>query len=280
LSNVADCLIVGCGYLGQVVAKKWLAHGRCIAALTRNKPDLLQKHGLIPIVGDVTNPKSLELPQFETVLYAVGMDRSTGKSMRDVYVDGLANVVKSLPRPKRFIYVSSTSVYGHINGEWVDESSPTEPIEESGKIVLEAERVLRDALPDSIVLRFAGIYGPERVIRRAAVERGEPASGDGDKWLNLIHVSDGANAVLLAEAKAKPGSTYIVCDDRPSTRREFYGHMAELLNAPKPEFTGVSAGREGNRRLSNRKIVDELGFAPEFPTHREGLRNAIDFSQR
>ena len=160
------------------------------------------------------------------------MDRSSGRSFREVYLDGLRNVLDRLPKPSRFIYVSSTSVYGQSGGEEVDETSPTEPRDENGRIVLAAEQLLRSKLPDAIVLRFAGIYGPGRIIRRAAIERGEPLIGDADKWLNLIHVDDGALAILAAEEHGRAGkAAYLVADDEPVRRREFYTFMAELLKA-------------------------------------------------
>src|SRR3954471_11114093 len=165
-------LILGCGYLGRVVGRRWLAAGHRVAALTRSPAAELRALGIEPVLGDVTDP-ALRLPAVDTVLYSVSLDRSSGRSMREVYVGGLANVLAALPEVRGFVYVSSTSVYGQTDGAWVDESSPTEPAEESGRVVLECERLLRERRPDAVCLRFAGIYGPGRVIRRAAVERGE-----------------------------------------------------------------------------------------------------------
>jgi nucleoside-diphosphate-sugar epimerase len=210
------------------------------------------------------------------VLYAIGLDRSSGKSMREVYVGGLTNVLKTLPTPRQFIYVSSTSVYGQADGGWVDESSPTEPGEENGRIVLECERLLRERLPDAIVLRFAGIYGPGRVIRRASIlGKGEPIATDPDGWLNLIHVEDGAMAVLAA-AEHGAGATYNVADDEPVRRREFYGEMAQLLGAPPPRFTVTT--EKTNRRISNRKMREELKIELQYPDYHAGLRQAIGSS--
>src|SRR5262249_40213841 len=143
-----------------------------------------------------------------TVVHAIGLDRNSGQSMRDVYLQGLANVLDALPAPEHFLYISSSSVYGQTDGGWVDESSPTEPVEESGKIVLEAERLLRARLPSAIVLRFAGIYGPDRLLRQKSIQAGEVIVGDPEKWLNLIQVADGAAAVLAAQTRGKPGATY------------------------------------------------------------------------
>ena len=261
-------LILGCGYLGSRVAALWQAERRRVVALTRGRAAALTALGLEPLVGDVLDPASLRLPEATTVLYAVGLDRSAGRSMRDVYVTGLRNVLSALPRSGRFLYVSSTSVYGQTDGSLVDETSPTEPLEESGRIVLEAEDVLRQLRPDAVVLRFAGIYGPGRVLRREALLNGEPLVGDAEKWLNLIHVEDGARAVLAAEGRE--GETYLIADDTPVRRREFYTHVARVIGAPPARFEPREV-REPNRRISNRRAKTDLGWAPRFPSYIEGL---------
>ena len=117
--------------------------------------------------------------------------------MREVYVDGLQNVLDRLPASvRRFVYASSTGVYGQTGGEWVDEESPTEPQHESGRVVLEAEGRVR-AWADrrgasAVILRFAGLYGPGRIVRRTMLERAEPIPGDPEKFLNLVHIDDAA----------------------------------------------------------------------------------------
>src|SRR5437879_5560524 len=98
-------LILGCGYLGRVVARRWLDAGHHVTALTRSRADELRALAIEPILGDVTD-SNLRLPAADTVLYAVGLDRSAGMSMRDLYVGGLANVLNALPTVRRFVYVS------------------------------------------------------------------------------------------------------------------------------------------------------------------------------
>lgn len=270
-------LIVGCGYLGSRVARAWLAAGRRVAALTRTRGPQLAQLGIEPILGDVLDPDSLKrLPEASTVLYAVGFDRSSGRSMREIYVDGLANAVRAIRCSGTFVFVSSTGVYGQTDGEWVTEDSPTEPLEASGKVVLEAERTLRELRPDAIILRFAGIYGPDRILRRQALLNGEPLVGDAEKWLNLIHVDDGVSAALAAETKATAGETYLIADDEPVRRRDFYTRTAELLGAPPAAFqTPTTTIFETNRRVSNAKAKRELGLAPRYPSYREGLAAII-----
>lgn len=271
-------LILGCGYLGARVATLWQQQGRRVIAAARNAAHL--PSGVEPIVCDVLDLASLRnLPPVDTVLYAIGFDRASGATMRAVYVDGLANVLSHLPRPKRFIYVSSSSVYGQTDGGWVDETSPTEPGEPSGQIVLDAESVLRTKLPEAIVLRFAGIYGPGRLLRRQTIEKGDPIVGDADKWLNLIHVEDGARVILATEANGRAGRFYNVCDDHPVRRRYFYATLARTLGAPEPTFVtppdAPPPHEKAHRRINNRRMKEELRVDLHYPDYDQGLRACL-----
>ncbi|MBJ7344286.1 MAG: SDR family oxidoreductase [Gemmataceae bacterium] len=281
-----EILIIGCGYLGNVIAADALAKGIKVFATTRSRADVLISKGITPVSCDVTNQDSYpNLPMVDGVVHCVGMDRSAGKSMREVYVDGLAGIATYLQSKNfkgRFVHVSSTSVYGQNEGEVVDEKSPTIPAEGSGGIVLEAENKLRSILPEAIILRFAGIYGPGRLIRGKAILAGEPIVCSPDRYLNLMHVADGAKACLAALSEGKTGETYNASDDEPALRRDFYNHLALLLKAAPPKFILPSIDQpapphEGtNRRISNLKLKRELVNALQFPSFREGLENCVN----
>jgi len=277
-------LIIGCGYLGRRVADLWLRQGRRVLATTRDacRAEEFRRRGLEPIICNVVDRFSLQnLPAVHTVVYCIGFDRAAGHSMREVYVGGLSNVLDHLPRPERFIHISSTSVYGQADGSWVDETSATEAREESGRIVLEAERLLRTRIPEAVVLRFAGIYGPHRLMRLQALRGGQPIVGDGDRWLNLIHVDDGAAMVLAAEENADAGGVYNICDDQPIPRRVFYAEIARLVGAPPPRFVPPPAGSpppahdSSNRRVCNRLMHEKLHVELQFPSYIEGLPSAL-----
>jgi nucleoside-diphosphate-sugar epimerase len=272
-------LVIGCGYLGRRVAALWLARGHTVRALTRGRADELRGLGIEPVVGDVREPLDLLAPETaDTVLYAVAPDRRGGESAEDVWLGGLGNLllaIRDWPVRPRLIFVSSTGVYGQSGGEEVDEASRTEPADELGRVVLAAERLLRERWPEATVLRFAGIYGPGRLIRSQSLLKGEPIPADPDGWLNLIHVEDGAAAVVAADERARPGETYNVADGAPVRRRDFYARLAELLCAPAPRFVPPAGPDWVNRRVSNRKMLAELGVALRSPTYEEGLRASL-----
>ncbi|HEX5270582.1 MAG TPA: SDR family NAD(P)-dependent oxidoreductase, partial [Gemmataceae bacterium] len=114
-----------------------------------------------------------------------------------------------------------------------------------------------------------------RLIRSQLLLKGEPVPADPDGWLNLIHVEDGAAAVVAADERGRPGETYNVADGTPVRRRDFYARLAALLGAPPPRFVPPAVGDRVSRRVSNRRMLAELGVALRYPTCEEGLRASV-----
>lgn len=276
-------LIFGCGYLGRRVAALWKAAGSDVHLVTRS-PDRAREfatEGYSPIVADITDRASLtNLPSADAVLFAVGFDRAAGRSMHEVYVEGLRAALDALPPDiGRFVYISSTGVYGQTDGDWVDEDSPCRPEREGGRACLAAEELLKGhRLGDrAIVLRLAGIYGPGRIPRREDLLAGRPIAAAENGFLNLIHVDDAARIVLAAEQSARVPRTYVVSDGQPVERRQYYEELARLLGAPSPQFTppaadSPAAGRAGSdKRIRTDRLRSELSFTLAYPSYREGL---------
>ncbi len=289
-------LIVGCGYLGMRVARRWLAAEEPVAAVTRHarRAEEFRATGILPIIAEVTNPASLEqlqplLGAGDTLLYAVGYDRSAGKPMDEVYIEGLRNVLAAIsPDIGRVIYISSTGVYGQVAGETINEDSPTEPTREGGRVCLTAEQaLLASPFGDrALILRLAGIYGPGRVPNRADLLAQKPLAFDPASALNLIHVDDAATVVLAAEKSATTPRTYVVSDGHPVARGDYYTELARLWNTPAPLFANPSETNAPPRRGGADKRVDparmrrELAPAFEYPDYRAGLRSIIELEQR
>ena len=306
-------LLFGCGYLGSRVAALWQAAGEPVTIVTRSasKAEQFRNAGYAALIADVCEPATLaELPPAETVLFAVGYDRrdAGARSIEQVYGDGVRNVLDAMgngewgmgnasklsdlrsdiphspfPTP-HFCYISSTGVYGDADGEWVDEATPCRPLREGGRACLAAEQAIADHPlgARSVVLRLAGIYGPDRIPRAEALRRGEPIDAPADGFLNLIHVDDAARIVLdverLAQAKKiTTPRTYCVADGHPGLRRDYYAELARLLDAPSPRFVEPAAAspaalRAGaDKRISNARLVREVAPTFAYPSFREGL---------
>ncbi len=304
----ATVLIAGCGYVGLRAAQRLLSAGVTVSALTRdaNKADQLRSAGIQPIVadlGDLSAPLP-QLPDVDAVLWSVGYQRVAGQERKAIWIDGLRRLVESLPArtnkaksPRRIIYTSSTGVYGDGGGADVDEFTPATPVTEGGRACLEAESLLRQLAEhgqlQAIILRLAGIYGPDRLLRRVTeLKSGVPITTPPDDWLNLIHVDDAVAMIQHTlqsseiESHLTKGSIVInVVASETVTRREYYEQLAKLVNAPVPVFQSStslpaqpesprSRGRSGNRRVVSttrpRLAVDFL-----FDNLISGLADAV-----
>lgn len=287
-------LIIGCGYLGRRVARGWVASGDSVLALTRSEQRAaeLRSDGIEPVIGDVTSASDMQRcfgsgDRFDTVLHAVGLDRTSGHTQREVYVHGLQNVLDALPVSlQRFVYISSTSVYGQDNGCWVDETSETSPVSDGGVVCLQAEQLLRthpvlQGECKTFVLRLAGIYGPDRLIARLDSLRSQtPLGGNPDAWLNLIHVDDAALAVAACDHR-HDSDTLLVADSQPQTRREFYSSICQLAGIAPPQFNSDATGIGSpglNKRCLNQKLTHDWAVPLAYPTTTVGLPHALNES--
>jgi nucleoside-diphosphate-sugar epimerase len=256
---------------------------------SRSRAETLAAEGIEPILADVLIRDSLSnLPSVDQGFYCVGYDRTSGVPIEQVYVDGLRHALGRLAnRARRLVYASSTGVYGDHRGAWVDEKTTPEPQTDSGRACLEAEEVLRDfsreySYPIS-VLRYSGLYGPGRLMRRESILSGKPIAADPESYLNLVHIDDAASAAVVALQARDSGPLYLVSDDRPAKRREFYGTLAQLLGAPTPRFEPTSeAGpvrRDSSKQISNRLLKLDLGFTLSYPDITIGLPAALAAEQ-
>lgn len=263
-------LVVGCGYLGGRVAARWLADGSQVYAITRTATRAadLASRGIEPIVADVARPDTLPvLPDVATVFWAVGFDRASGASHHDVHVVGLGRLLDALPGRPRPILSSSTGVWGDEGGGIVNETTPANPAREAGRVLLEAEALLRGhRLGPGVALRFAGLYGPGRLPRLADLEAGRPLPANPDSWLNLIHADDAAAIVCGVAAAAAPAPLYVVSDGHPVRRREWYGHIASCLGSPPPAWdTAAPRSRDADKRVDPSLLFHDLPISLAHP---------------
>ena len=281
-------LVIGCGFLGLPLAHFWQSSGDEVFATTRSedRAAAFSDSGLRPLVLDTTDQPTLsqlrEL-KLDTVVVAVGMDRSKYSSVHDVYVGGLRNVLENFgENVGQLIYVSSTGVYGDFGGDWVDESSPTNPLRDGGKACLAAEQLLQGSrLADrSTILRMAGLYGNDRVPTRKTVESKQWDKLSPQGYLNLIHVDDAVSAVCVAADQNCAKETFLVADSNPTLRRDYYQYLADRFglgpipwdgSAPDPNARGAAS-----KRISNKKLLEKTGLVLKHPDFRSGLEGSID----
>ncbi|MCH2183563.1 MAG: SDR family oxidoreductase [Mariniblastus sp.] len=281
-----DRLVIGCGYLGLQVAKKWLQAGDNVLALTRSQERAvrLKSEGIRPIVADVTVATALkDLPATATVLFAVGFDRSQPGNAEKNYLDGFQNVLAHLPpETGQLIYVSTTGVYGGQQGDWVTESTPVHPVRPSSQACLSAETQLQQSpwWEKSVILRLAGIYGAGRIPHLAKIQNRQGAELDPEGFINLIHVEDAALVVEQVAQLGMGAETLLVSDGNPPRRSEFYQYIADRLGVGPIDWAGSLEteslqGRLANKRISNRRLLERTGAVLAYPDFRRGVDQAL-----
>lgn len=279
-------LIVGCGYVGVPLGTELAGLGHQVFGLRRSAlaDAELRAAGISPLHADITRPETLaNLPRdFDWVVNCTASGGGTADDYRRVYLKGTRNLhawLASAP-PQRFVYTSSTGVYGQNDGSLVTEDSPAEPPGETGRVLVETEQVLREAahardLP-AVILRVAGIYGPGRGFYFRNLVRGEARiEGEGRRFVNMIHRDDVVRAIIAALERGQLGEVYNACDDEPATQRDVYAWLAQQLNLPLPPSVpeDPDAPRKRgvtNKRISNQRLRAELGCVLKYPTFRDG----------
>ena len=270
-------LIVGCGYVGLSVGTGLVRQGHEVFGLRRNPAaeKELRAAGIHPLFADITQLAELtKLPgEFDWVVHCVAAG-GDGENYRHVYFDGTTTLLKWLAPnpPQKFVYTSSTSVYAQNDGSPVNEASPAEPLAETSKILVETEKLLLRAAVESpgnpsqpgfpaVILRVAGIYGPERGQWFKQFLKGlAKIEGDGSRFLNMIHREDVAGCIMAALQRGRPGEIYNAVDNEPVTQLHFFQWLARTLGkdlppaAPKdlPHRRGVT-----NKQVSNAKLRAE-----------------------
>jgi nucleoside-diphosphate-sugar epimerase len=285
-------LIVGCGYVGAPLGEALVSEGHEVFGL-RRRPDAapeLTAAGIRPLAGDVCDPASLAaLPGgFDWVVNTVASSQGGADDYRRVYLEGTRNLIDWLSPspPKKFVYTSSTGVYGQTDGSAVKESHPTEPLTETGRILVATEQLLFEAARSrgfpAVVLRVAGIYGPDRGHYLKQYLKGEAViPGRGERFLNMIHLDDLVGAIVVALRSGRPGEAYNVVDNEPIALVHFYRWLSESLGKWMPPFVDETPPAEQRKRgitqkkVQNRRLTMELGYRLKYPTFRQGYTAEI-----
>ncbi len=198
-------------------------------------------------------------------------------------------------RIKRLGYLSTTSVYGDKKGEWVTEDTVLEPNLDRSISRVDAEKSwikFGETLSvKTTIYRLAGIYGPGRSLIDRLI--GNETIYIVDKpghFFNRIHVEDIVGAIEMAMSSQSETTIFNLSDDMPATQLDVAHFAANLLNKNCPETVTLKSDRvsemarsfyKEEKKVSNKKLKNELGYRLLFPSFKEGLlaiyRNSKEF---
>ena len=266
-------LSIGHGYSAQALARRLLPQGWQIIGTTRTEAGAkaLRATGIDALVwpeADLSGAlakathllTSVAPGDSDPVLQAIG-PKIAGSALKWVG------------------YLSTTAVYGHHNGDWVDETTPLAPTTARGAARVQAEADWTALGLPLHIFRLAGIYGPGRgpfeKVRDGTARRIHKAG----QVFSRIHVDDIARVLHAALQRPHPG-IYNVCDDDPASPEDILGLAADMLGLPPPpivpyeqaEMTPMARSFYAeNKRVRNDRIKTVLGVTLDYPTYREGL---------
>ncbi|MGQ4276367.1 NAD(P)H-binding protein [Pseudidiomarina sp. E22-M8] len=241
--------------------------GLCRSPETKNNPAHIEL-----IAGDAANADDLAkfvTANTDVIVVTLTPSRASDDSYYDGYVVParlLQNHLKSKGLTPSIIYVASSGVYPQRNGEWIDETTPAEPNNHQGEMLVQAEQLISSASEQVSILRCSGIYGPNRTRLAELLISGQveitPA------WTNRIHADDVAGFIAyLVRHPEHQQPLFLVSDDEPLLQEEAYARLAKRLGVDIKSIPHTDeVGRRGSKRIRNRAL-HASGYQLLHPTY-------------
>ena len=279
---MAKILIIGCGSIGTQLAHNLAAKGHDVTGLKRNPPKL-DIGEINYFTADISLAYQLEeLPlDFEFIYFIVSPDGRNKESYQTIYEIGLTNLIDRFAKEgasPNWIFVSSTSVYGQSEGEWVDEESIAQPDNITSQYIRQAEQQLMDLNPQNIVVRFSGIYGPGREYLLRMAKQQSVIQKDPPYYTNRIHQQDCIGVLIFLLEQRLAGVTleqcYLASDDNPATMWDVMSWLTEHLSCKPPEVK-VNDKEVGMNKRCNNQRLKTLGYHFQYPDFKAGYLELI-----
>jgi nucleoside-diphosphate-sugar epimerase len=286
---VETLLIVGCGDIARR-ALPLLKGSYRVCALVRSPDPRLAASGVEQIEGDLDVPESLGpvsgRAQRVAHLAPPAPTGSQDSRTRNLLAAFSAAAKSGVMLPRRFVYLSTSGVYGDCAGERVDEARAPRPGTGRATRRLDAETALaewgaREGV-EIVILRVPGIYARDRLpVDR--LTRGTPVlRPEEDVYTNHVHADDLAAILALALQSAHASGIYNASDDSEIKMGDWLDLVADRSGLARPRrVSRADASRlvpsellsfmGESRRLSNERIKSDLGVRLRYPTVADGL---------
>ena len=275
-------LLIGCGDIALRAAD--LLHPKVrLYGLTRRAEDIprLRAHGVVPILGDLDRHASLDrlrAAPFAVLHFAPPPSEGRDDPRTQKLIAALTRA-RSIPR--RFVYVSTSGVYGDCAGARVTEARPRRAQTPRARRRVAAEdRLRRWAAHHGVrlaILRVPGIYAETR-LPLERIRQGTPVlAADEDVFSNHVHATDVARATVAALFRAKPNRAYNVADDAEMKMGSWFDAVADAFHLPRPPRVSWEEAEQKiaplllsfmseSRRLANARMKEELRVKLRYPT--------------
>ncbi|HEX2667699.1 MAG TPA: SDR family oxidoreductase [Gammaproteobacteria bacterium] len=283
-------LIIGCGDTGRRLAGLYGAEGRQVTGVVRSEASqrALLAAGIRPIRCDLDAGDLPSLPSGGAKLFYFAPPVDVGKD--DVRIERLLEHLELTGLPSRFLYMSTTGVYGDCEGRWIDEDEPLKPSTYRAQRRIAAEQAVQrwcteHGIPWTI-LRVPAIYGPGRLLTERLKSGMPTVRPEECSFTNRIHIDDLVAVCHAAMAHAPGSSVYNVSDGHPSTITDYLFLLADLTGMPKPPLITMQEAErmlspsimsflKESKRIRNDKLLREIGLTLRYPDLQSGLKASL-----
>jgi 2-alkyl-3-oxoalkanoate reductase len=284
------------GVLGRRAVALLVAAGHDVSALARSeaRAGLVRALGARPVRVDVFDPDALRhavagheaVYNLATHIPSIGRMAAPGTWAENdrIRVEASRNLVDAALSggAQRYVQESITFLYRDGGDEWIDESSPIDPVANLRSATVAESNAARVTASGAtgVILRFAAFYGPDSgsTLDMIRLAKRRIALGAGpNAYMSSITTDDAASAVVAS--LSAPAGVYNVGDDEPVTRRQFFAVLAGALDVRPPFVAPAALGRLGgakasvltrSQRVSNGLFVETTGWKPACPSVRQG----------
>jgi len=284
-------LIIGCGDTGRRLAALYREEGRQVTGLVRSDGSVraLEAAGIRPIRCDLDAGDLPSLPSGGAKVFYFAPPIDVGSD--DIRIERLLDHLELTGLPARFLYMSTTGVYGDCEGRWIDEDEPLKPSTYRAQRRISAEQAVQRWCGEQgiewVVLRVPAIYGPGRLLTERLKSGMPTVKPEECSFTNRIHIDDLVSVCHQAMARAPGGSVYNVSDGHPSTITDYLFLLAELTHSPKPPLISMQEAErmlspsimsfmKESKRLKNEKLLKEVGISLRYPDLKSGLMASLE----
>lgn len=254
--------VLGCGWLGLPLAKKFVESGFIVngSTTTSEKLSQLKNVGILPFMISLTEEKiggSINDFLENSEVLIINIPPKLRSASSENFVGKIEKLIPFIEKSsvQKVLFVSSTSVYGNQDGVITEEIIP-EPNTESGKQLLQTEKLLQSNLNfKTTILRFGGLIGEGRHPVKHLV--GKENLENPDAPINLIHQKDCIEVISKILSNDVWGEVFNAVAPFYPTRKEYYSQKATEMNLVLPKFT---ESINGNKKIINSdKLIERLG---------------------
>ena len=278
---MAKIMVMGCGDVGMGLAERLVASGHEVTGVKRTLQT--QSSEVNSMQADVTNAEQVCALDFNVdglvyILSPTGRDIPAYKDVFKTGVEHVLSAVKQQNPTLPIFFISSTRVYAQQQGEWVNEQSATEPMDERGQLLLQAEGQFLTFNEYTTVIRFSGIYGRSNFFIKQ-LKKGAEVQKAPPYYTNRIHREDCIGVLEFLLTKQLNGECleriYLASDQDPAEKWHVASYITKKLGLASCGALVLDKTASHNKRINSRQLT-EAGYQFKYASYQQGYEAVIN----